>query len=114
MPKMACRSTANGPANGQIFDHWGCRSTGRSTAQGNLPVGQPSGRSRPEPESELSGRSTRARSRDQALWIGRPHGRPAQWPEPCARLVNIGRPLGRLRSDPVDWSVDRQCSQAEF
>ena len=78
---------------------------------GQWPIGRSVSRPRPEPESELSSRSIGARSREQALWIGWPHGRPAQWPEPCACLVYIGRLPGRPRSGPVDRSVYRQWSQ---
>ena len=59
----------------------------------------------------MAGRSTRARSREQALWIGRPHGRMAQWLEPCARFVHIGQPTGRPSSGLIDRSVDRQKAQ---
>ena len=83
--------------------------------QGKFPSSQPPGRPRPEPESSLSGsvddRSTGARSREQALRIGRPHGPPAQSQNFCACSVHIGRPTGRPSSGPVDRSVDHQQAQ---
>jgi len=62
------------------------------------------------------GRSTGARSREQALWISRPPGRPALKPGLCACSMHIGRPLGRPSSGSVsvDRSVGRQKPRSGF
>ena len=68
--------------------------------------------------AKLSGwstaQSTRARSREWSLWIGRPPGLPALKPRPVHVSVHIGRPPSRPTSGSIDQSVDRQKASSEM
>ena len=92
--KFFCRSTGRSTANGQIFHRWGLRLTIRSTVAPNqrvkLSVGRPSRLTRLNREQGSCSRST-ARSTEMRKYTLVHIGRPTE--QICSAY---GRPLGRL------------------
>ena len=82
------------------YSHWGSKQV-----QNDLSVDRPVDRSQNQRVNSL------VDWWEQAVWIGQPHGRPAQGQGSVHVSVHIGWPSGRPSSGPVDQSVN--CQQAQ-